>query len=262
MKTKLLSLTTLILFSTLAFAQPAGPNNPSQAMSVPVVNGRPWTNPANVFTANSTNAMAAPLNTMPNCAGANCFYTAGLVTANYMFAIPGVATVDGIMVEVMRMSINGSVYDSTVKVLKAGMPVGQNKASLIAWGNTLGYTVYGGAADLWGTTWTPADINNTNFGTYLTAYNQSTVQQPGAMIDHIRITIYYTMPVGIQESVSSDDMVSAYQLSPTQLQVNYNLGNTSNGKIAVTNILGQNVFVKNISASSGAEKIDISGLPS
>ena len=249
-----------LVISMFGFAQSQGPNNPAQAISLPVINGRPWTNPTNVFTANGMNAMAAPLNTSPNCVGSNCFYSAGLATANYSFTVPGTATIDGIMVEIMRMAINVSAYDSTVRILKAGVPVGPNKALLTPWASSLGYAVYGGSTDLWGTAWTPADINNINFGTYLTTYNQSTVQQPGAMVDHIRITVYYTMPVGIQESVSSDDLVWTFQPAPNQLQVNYNLGKETSGNLSITSSMGQGLFSKKINTQAGSENIGLDGL--
>ena len=251
-------LSLIILLSVSAFAQPAGPNNPSQAISMPNPMGRSWTNPINVFTLNNITATAAPLNTFPNCAGSNCYYTTGLVSASYGFAIPGTATIDGIIVEISRSSVNGpnAVFDSTVKLLKAGMPVGMNKANLIAWGNSIGYQVYGSATDLWGSTWIPTDINNMNFGLYLTAQNTSPTAIPGAMVDHIRITIYYTMPVGISSSVSSDnDMINAYSPAPGVIYVNWNSGRDAKGKILLMNMIGETIYSNEITASSGTEHI-------
>ncbi len=60
--------------------------------------------------------------------------------------------------------------ESEIKIVKADGSIGStNKASLGVWGQTAnpGYTSYGGAADLWGETWTAADINDADFGVVL-----------------------------------------------------------------------------------------------
>lgn len=57
--------------------------------------------------------------------------------------------------------IMGVFTDYDVRLIKNGVPVGNNKSTLAAWGSTVNY---GGANDLWGITWTPAEINTSNFG--------------------------------------------------------------------------------------------------
>lgn len=58
-----------------------------------------------------------------------------------------------------------SVYYDTVKLVKAGSVVGDDKASSA---NTIttsdAFTTFGGKDELWGTTWTPAQVNATDFG--------------------------------------------------------------------------------------------------
>lgn len=42
--------------------------------------------------------------------------------------------------------------------------MGTNKAVTgTTWGTTFSTVTYGGTNDLWGTTWTPSDINSANF---------------------------------------------------------------------------------------------------
>jgi len=90
------------------------------------------------------------------------------VTA-YGFAIPEFAVITGIEMEISRHNTGTSAagIGGGYKLLKAGSAVGILK------GDTLmiapaggGYAVgtFGSSADLWGTTWTPAEINASNFG--------------------------------------------------------------------------------------------------
>jgi prepilin-type N-terminal cleavage/methylation domain-containing protein len=79
----------------------------------------------------------------------------------------------------------------------------QNKASLAAWGQVAnpGYTTYGGSSDLWGETWTAADINDSDFGFvvkvghangntgYLKMTNFGFTIPDGAVIDGIKVDI-------------------------------------------------------------------------
>jgi len=49
---------------------------------------------------------------------------------------------------------------------------------------------YGGASDLWGTSWTAADINNSGFGVGYIAHADSDGIR--TYIEFMRITVYYT----------------------------------------------------------------------
>jgi hypothetical protein len=53
---------------------------------------------------------------------------------------------------------------------------------------------YGNSTDLWGTTWTPADINNTGFGAVLSVFNTRSFGAATATVDFMRITVTYTLP--------------------------------------------------------------------
>lgn len=85
------------------------------------------------------------------------------------------------------------VYDNAVQLMQGGVTVGSNYAIPStfpnAWPDTDTYISYGGLADLWGTTWTPAQINAANFGVSL----QANALNATAFVDHIRITVRYTI---------------------------------------------------------------------
>ncbi len=87
-----------------------------------------------------------------------------------------------------------TAVDNIVQLQKAGVSVGNNYANTtLHWPLNDTYATYGGPADLWGTTWTYADINSPNFGSVLKA----DVFNGGIDVDHMQITVYTlsTLPV-------------------------------------------------------------------
>jgi hypothetical protein len=157
----------------------AGPNNPS-ANSGGGAGDVGWVSPGNAYT--SDNAYMT----------ADGGFTGGLTDilrlTGFGFSVPGGATINGITVEIERKS-SGVVTDATVRLLKAGTETGSNKASASGWPPADAYATYGGAADLWGTTWTAAQINAGTFGVSLSA-NLDVVA--AASVDHVRVTVTYT----------------------------------------------------------------------
>lgn len=96
------------------------------------------------------------------------------------------------------------VYDKTAKLLKAMTQTGNDNA--VAPGNVLGnawpdtdtYLTYGSASDLWGTTWTATEINSSTFGMEFQADALNSI----ASIDHVRMTVYYSVPLDMNKTVS------------------------------------------------------------
>jgi Tfp pilus assembly protein PilX len=85
-----------------------------------------------------------------------------------------------------------ALQDVTVQLLKAGSPVGSNYFSGTAWSTSKTTVGYGSSADLWGTTWTPADLNASTFGVRFAAKNVVTgVAAVTASLDYISVTVTY-----------------------------------------------------------------------
>jgi len=124
-------------------------------------------------------------------------------TTNYSFGIPGTATITGIKAEVYLKAMAdddgnvGYVTDASVKLVKSGTAVGDNKARATGanhlghWSTTLTYITYGGEAEMWGTSWTPAQINDSNFGLAFSARPNPVDGAPVPQVDTVRITVYY-----------------------------------------------------------------------
>lgn len=117
------------------------------------------------------------------------------------FTIPLSATVLGITATVIRgdMTGGGSISDNDVTLLKAGVAAGSNLAAIGVWGAPPDPHTYGGSSNLWGTTWTPSDINNSGFGIQVSAHN-SDVNPATAGIDFISLTVTYSLPTGTNVS--------------------------------------------------------------
>ena len=173
--------------STTGTTTPA--TNAGTGINVSVVGSADWANPGFII-ADDTSYASASLTGSVLSSG----YLEG---NNYGFAIPVDATINGIVVTIGRHESGTrpdyiDVRDSTVKLLKAGVLIGNNKAATGTEWPTDAATpaIYGTTADLWGTTWTPAEINANNFGVALSVV--SGVNRI-AYVDYMKISVTYTV---------------------------------------------------------------------
>lgn len=162
----------------------SGPNSPSAASSP----GSPtWNNTNKVFVADGVAATVTLTSTN--------FSSDFLAITGYGFSIPNTATVTGIVVQTLVKRGTAAITDNSIRLLKNGSQVGTDHAGNFDWGTSFAYHTYGSASDLWGTTWSPADINNANFGMEISAFlpgNNNSI----AFVDYVSITVYYTTPGG------------------------------------------------------------------
>ena len=117
----------------------------------------------------------------------------GFQSTNYTLPnyIPSNAVLNGIEVIINeRKSDRGTIRDNEITLLKNGSAIGTNKAKTNTWTATTTSVKYGGATDLWGTTWTPADLFNANFGLRLSAKNKGG-KDVQAEIDNVTIKLYF-----------------------------------------------------------------------
>ncbi len=172
-----------------ASAATSGPRDAGAGANVNGSGGtQDWSNPNNVVADDTSYATVA----LQGASGSDL--SKYLQATNYGFSIPSGATIDGIAVSIMRRAdASAAVKDWGLQLLKGGTIAGSNRASETAWTSSLGEFTYGGAADLWGTTWTPAQINASGFGVSLYLWN-STYNNRIAYVDYMRITVTYTAP--------------------------------------------------------------------
>ncbi len=120
-----------------------------------------------------------------------------LTASGFGFNIDTNATITGISVNIDRYASGSSVRDTVVQLVKAGTPTGNNNAIAADWpiapGGVQSYSPTGANA-LWGTTWSPAQINAADFGVILQVHNYRAAGNRTASVDYISITVTYTMP--------------------------------------------------------------------
>jgi hypothetical protein len=149
--------------------------------------GHQWFNPGNVTASDDTYASCL----LPAFASSD-----DLFCTNFGFAIPGGATILGVRVDVELKQDNsggGQIKDSSVRLLRAGTPVGGDHADASSgWPMTDAVKSYGGAADLWGAAWAPADVNDPGFGVVIDAEEVAGgMTGATAFIDFVQITVTY-----------------------------------------------------------------------
>ncbi len=176
---------TAVTAATEPVVTAVGPKYPTSVTNGSVTN--PWTSPGN---ATSSNASYASFTT----SGSTSAY---LNATNFGFAIPSNATIRGIVLEIQKRTSSTSsgktIKDASV-ILYGGTGTSIDKKSASSWSSSLSWVTYGGATDLWGMTWTPAQINSSSFGAGLTIVLTS---NPKAYVDAFRITVYYTSPTSL-----------------------------------------------------------------
>jgi hypothetical protein len=147
------------------------------------VTGTGWTNPGNVTADDGSYA------TVTVALNAHSQYVKG---TNFGFAVPGGATIVGIVAEVERNVPAGNAIDFSVRLFKAGVATGSDLAAY-SWPATDAVATYGSSSELWGTTWTPADVNAATFGVGISVKGHSAFAV-NPQVDYIKITVYYSTP--------------------------------------------------------------------
>ena len=237
MKFRLL-LSVLALGIANSFAQTAGPNSPTNSSTAGT--GANFASLTGIYTAADFNVAYTDLTDYPLCPNQFfCFYSQEAHFYGFGFSIPANATIKGIEMRLRKMISNPlpNIKDSVVQLLKAGVPVGANLANNLQWPNTLTYVNYGDSTNLWGTSWTPADINNANFGINLRVKNTDFAQL--AQYDHATLKVYYSLPSGTKE-ISQDQEVKI-QISDNYLRI-VNAQDVLGSTVCIYNLLGEKLL--------------------
>ncbi len=112
-----------------------------------------------------------------------------LRASGFGLQVPSFATITGIQVTWYRYG-DSEMVDRGVRMARRGALVGTDKAVGTPWnGESAG--IYGGADDLWGTTWTPEDVNDPGFGTALSVGWGDESGAGSAYADTAVISVYF-----------------------------------------------------------------------
>lgn len=120
-----------------------------------VIGGTAWTNPGNITASDDTYATVT--------LGFLSFSNA-LRGEAFGLAVPAGATIDGIEVRFeVGASAAGSYSINAANIGKDSSTLATAKAAFNPANALEAYHTFGGASDLWGLTWTPAEVNASTF---------------------------------------------------------------------------------------------------
>jgi hypothetical protein len=214
-------LTAFTLCITLASAaQIAGPNSGSTFTNVAIAgSNKSWTNTGNAAASDNVYTSYGSLT------GSSPSFTDYLQVTGFGFSIPSAVSITGIVVEVERSDPNQRTADNRIRIVKGGVIGATERSSGAAYSSTDGYQSFGNSGDLWGETWTEADINAGNFGVAISAVRTVSGTNSGR-IDHIRIIVYYDfviLPVKLTSfnAVKNNKTVDLQWTTAEETNMNY-----------------------------------------
>jgi hypothetical protein len=141
-----------------------------------------WTNPNNVTSTVSDATVILTTISGPNSQSQN------LNATQFGFSLPTTETITGLQVTFKAsVSVTAPNQNFLVQLLKNGTPIGGFKAIVLTTTPTT-YTL-GSTSDLWGTSWTPTDVNQTTFGVFFVAAQAFSPGPTTFHINNVNVTI-------------------------------------------------------------------------
>lgn len=195
-----------------------------------IVSTGTWTNFTTTRIATADDSRASTVNTA---------FDPG-VARNFGFTVPTNATIDGIEVNIELSPSNGAQIATARASLShnAGTNYTAVSAEVSHTGNSTDQSkTMGGAADTWGRSWTPAEINdNANFYVKLEAKN-SAGGAANTRVDILRVKVYYTLPktATFSDNFNDNSLSASWDES---LAGDASRINEQNGQIEITHPVG------------------------
>jgi MSHA biogenesis protein MshQ len=178
-----------------------------------------------------------------------------LYCTTYGFAIPTGSTIIGITVNVERNSsatANGGSNDAAVRLVKAGVIGSTDNSTATTYTTTDVIEAHGSSSDLWGLTWTAADINASNFGVAFAATKTNSAGSAHTVsVDTIEIIVTYDPPLITTITTGSDPAAATIAPSSAATEVNQFTLQTTTGKESITSV------TVNLSSNAGIGLIAI-----
>ena len=168
------------------------------------------------YTWNTTSAFT------PSVMIAGPGFVRDLQATNFGFNIPLTASITGIQVQFFHSSSfphPTALVDTVVSLLKGGVVSGVNKNNLTPAYNSTTATMVnlGGMSDVWGTSWTPTDINAANFGFNFKLYLYNVGNVDLRISQGFIITVYYSTSTGLIESQTKNGAMSFVSLKNNEM---------------------------------------------
>jgi hypothetical protein len=114
-----------------------------------------------------------------------------LVASDFQFPIPDGAAITGIRFDVERDYWGYAVVDSAVRIVKTA--IGPSDRSIATpW--TTQPVAYGGPADLWGESWSAADIESSTFGIAMAVRAVTPGMRADVRVGYVTATVFLSCP--------------------------------------------------------------------
>jgi hypothetical protein len=233
-----------------ALADAVGPNNPTTGTDVGTIGTVTWVNPGNISQLDSAPATATMF---------------GRVTTHYLqgtqygFNIPTDATIRGIELTVTRRvsDHNAGLVDYAVRLVKDGEIMGENKAiTTTVWTTVFTSVVYGGPLDLWGSVWTPDDVNDPDFGAALSVNRTNNGSNDRvAEVDSMQLTVYYGYDAAVSVDCGDGSPVVYGESVDCTATVTRITGDQTPGGLVTWSTDGEGTFDPNPCTLVGAEDV-------
>lgn len=172
-----------ITFPSIIGTLSAGPDLPTIASA-----GAGWSNPTFALANDATYASATSATT-----------TTSLSLSSFGFVIPIDATILGIVVEINARAVVATGTGSFpvfywATLTKNGVPVGNTEQVALTPSTDPGSQSYflGGSVDLWGTSWSPNDIDNSTFGVNIQGFNEFGGRTINFAVNYVTIKVFFT----------------------------------------------------------------------
>lgn len=200
---------------------------------------RAWTNPNNAKLEDGAEASCGVIG--PGGGGGTPNV---LRLTDFGFAIPTNAVIDGIKLEIKVRDSGTGTQGDLIQLRTSSVTAGKTNT---AWGASLEWLTFGGSTDTWGRTWTPAEVNGTDFGANIN--NNFTTGTGDIFVDAVRITVFWHYDV----TVSAADVPKRYVYKV------YKNDNTFLGNLA--NVKSEFGFSQDINSSGSQLTIECSTSP-
>jgi uncharacterized repeat protein (TIGR01451 family) len=182
-----LSVVAISLLNGWSVMAATATGSPTACVEVASVGTIAWNNPGRATASDNSRASATVTDNE---------VTHYIQCTGYGFAIPAGATINGIIVNVERNSSSTTATvptDAQVRLVRAGVIGATNRATTTSYTGADVVEAHGSVTDLWGDTWTTANINAATFGVAYAA------QKPGigggnrtVNVDYIGVVVDYT----------------------------------------------------------------------
>jgi hypothetical protein len=164
------------------------------------------------------------------------------MASNFGFSVPGSATIEGVQVEIIRMSSTSpNVKDSIAQIITGGN-AGNNYADTSAWTPSLSTVLYGDSTDVWGLPLIADSVNSIHFGFRLMIRNASPIVTfAPSSVDNIRMTVYYSLSTGTFSQTRTANDFTIYP-NPAKEELRIRNAELKIEKIEIYNAHGERIF--------------------